>query len=302
MIGGKGVRWVLECVLGLLVSGGWGLSAAEPTHQLRYQFPQGETLNYVSQHDARYKITFQSSKENVSHTSMSVRTIRVLNSTPEVAQVEHTIQQARMTADNGQGTTVYESARPNDVPPDFERVHQSIGKPLSARLSPQGKTLAATPGADSLENAELFFQLPEGPVAVGAQWAERYESQIVVEEKLFKKIRMERRFQLMSVENGVATIGLATVCLSPMNDPAQEVQVLQKAPKGQFRLELATGRLLERQLVIDDNVVAFQGPGTQMEVKSIRVDRLISPEQVAQVDLTKPLIPVTVAEDATPKQ
>lgn len=298
----RGIRQALGALLCLISMSALEGAEAPGKHQLRYQFPQGETLNYVSQHDARIKVTFPTARETVSHTSMSLRSIRVVSSTPGVAQVEHTIHRARMTADNGQGVTLYDSQKPGDVPVEFQAVHQSIGKPLPARLSVQGKAIAGAAEDAAIDHAELFFHLPEEPVAVGAPWNERYEAQVEVEKKLYKSVRMERRFELLSVENGIATIGLATVCLSPMNDPAQEVQILQKSPKGQFQLEIATGHLLERQLVIDGNVINFQGPGTQMVVKSLRVDRLIAPDKVAQVDLTKPLIPVQVAEEAGPEK
>jgi hypothetical protein len=269
-----------------------------PTYQLRYTFTPGQEWHYVSQTDSEYIISFAQVTDTVLHTSMFLRHITDLGVSPDgTGEIQLMLDRARMTAKNAGVNSLYDSTDPGHVPTEFAGVHQSIGKPLKARLSPQGQVLPSADKTANVEQVELLFQLPEKPIAVGATWKERFEVSVPLndEGKLFRPVKMERRFELKGVENGIATISLVTVCISPMNDAFQESQLLQRKPFGNLKFDINRGCLIERILKIDDKVVGAQGPGSALEVKIVKVDRLIPADQVPAVDLTKPLIPVRVA-------
>ena len=47
---------------------------------------------------------------------------------------------------------------------------------------------------------------------------------------------------------------------------------------------------------IDEKVVGHSGQGSALTVKVIKVDRQVAADQIKHVNLTKPLVPVRVAE------
>jgi hypothetical protein len=112
---------------------------------------------------------------------------------------------------------------------------------------------------------------------------------------------MQRRYELKNVENGIATISLVTVPLSPLNDPFQESQLIQRKPSGTLKFDIEKGCLIDRQFKIDEQVVGHAGPGSALTVKVIKVDRQVAVDQVKHVNLTKPLVPVRVAELPQPQ-
>ena len=290
----------LWCVAILVFLGGMGSpiapTAAEEakTYQLRYHFVAGQEWHYVSQTDSEFTVQFQQAKDTVPHTSMFLRHVTVLKANPDgSAEVELLLDKARMTAENAGVSSLYDSEDPEHVPTEFTNVHASLGLPRRAFISAQGKVHVDSEKAVS----ELLIQLPDTPVAVGATWKEKTEVSIQVDDdsKLQRVVQLQRRYELKSVENGIATIGVTTACLSPINNPYQESMLIQRKPSGVLKFDIGRGCLVDRQLVIDDQVVGNQGPGSALSVKQVKVDRLIGADQLEQVDLTKPLVPVRVA-------
>ena len=295
-------RWGLWCVaiFGFLMGAGrltTPLAAEEAqTYQLRYQFTAGQEWHYVSQTDSEFMVEFQQTKDTVPHTSMFIRHVTVIKANPDgSAEVELLLDKAHMTAVNSGVSSLYDSEYPEHVPTEFANVHASLGVPRRAVLSAQGKVR----GDSDKSVAELLFQLPDMPVTIGATWQEKFEVSIPVdnESKLLRSVKLQRRYELKSVEQGIATIGIMTACLSPINNPYQESLLIQRKPSGTVKFDIGRGCLVDRQLTIDDKVVGNQGAGSALTVKLIKVDRLVNADQLRQVDLTKPLVPLRVAAD-----
>ena len=293
---------VLGLICGSLRSD--SLFAEEPaTYRLRFKFAPQQTLYYVSQNDADYFIEHSNAQETVLHTSMSLRKITVLGVDADgTADVQLMIDRAYMTANNAGVDSVYDSTQVNHVPTEFSGVHQSIGKSQKARLTQLGQVLPSADKSASVEQVDLLFRLPEQPVAIGGKWKDQYDASILAEEdaKLFRQIKMQRRFELLSVDQGIATIAVSTVCLSPISDSYQESQLVQRKPSGILKFDIEQGCLVDRQLKIDDKTIGHQGPGSALTVKIVKVDRLVNFDQLKLVDLTKPLVPVRVAAAAEP--
>ena len=292
----------------------WGFSAGPaavqsedtPTYQLRFRFTPGQDLYYVSPGGASYVVTYNQQADTVLHTAMFLRhmTVSQINDDGS-ADVQLVLDRAYMTADNGGVKSVYNSEIPDKVPTEFESVHSSIGKPQKFRLSPLGKILPIPNETKSLEQVELLFTLPEQPIAVGATWKERFEASVPVnrESKLMRPIKMERRFELTSVDEGIATITMNTVPLTPLNDPFQESQIIQRKARGVIRFDIEKGLLVDRQLRVVEEVIGQDGPGSSLSVRNMRVDQLIGVDQAKNIDLSKTPVPTGVAESGgeTPK-
>ncbi len=296
---------VLGLVYGSLGDLSTSAAAAEPqTYQLRFKFAPQQELYYVTQNDAEYIVEQAQARETVPHTSMNIRHVKVQDLNPDgSANVELLIDRARMTAHNGGVQSLYDSRDAAHVPTEFASVHLLIGRPLAAQLTPLGKVLPpkdATPvdKPTNVEQYDLLFLLPEQPVAIGGTWNDHFEVGILIaaESMLRRQIKMERRYKLKSVENGIATISQVTVPLSPLNDPFQESQLIQRKPSGTLKFDIEKGCLIDRQFQIDEKVVGHAGQGSALTVKVIKVDRQVAADQINHVNLTKPLVPVRVAE------
>ena len=294
-------RWaIFGLLVGAFTMGELAMAADPQTYQLRFQFTAGQTWQFVSQNDAAFVVEYAQAKDTVTHTSMFLRHLTVVGVNPDgTADVELMLDRAYMTAKNAGVNSLYNSEDVEHIPTEFARVHDSIGKPTKARLSPLGKVIPIENVKSAVDQIELLFQLPEQPIAIGATWKERFEVNVPLndEGKLFRSLKMERRFELQGVENGIATISLVTVCMSPLNDPFQESQLLQRQPNGTLKFDITKGTLVDRQLEIDDKVVGHQGPGSALTVHVIKVDQLIDAERARRIDLSKPIVPVRVAAE-----
>ncbi len=280
------------------------LVAEEPAlYELRLKFTPGQELHYVSQNDEELLVQFAQAQDTVRHTSMFMRRIRVLGVNPDgSADVQLLLDRAYMTSQNSEVSSLYDSQDPDHVPTEFSSVKLSIGKPLPARLTTRGKFLPAADQPPSFEQQiDLLLQLPEQPISVGGTWKDSYEVAVEAEYegKLFRQVKMLRRYELKSVDQGIATIAVTTTPITPINDAYQESQLLRRKPIGILKFDLERGCLVDRQVRVDDRVVGNQGPGSALTVKIVKVDRMISADQISRIDMTKPLVPVRVAAAPT---
>lgn len=288
------------------VFGGHSSTIAEDaqTYLLRFKFSPGQEMHYITQNDAEYLIEQGENQQLLPHTSMNIRHYKVLDLNPEgFANVELVIDRARMSAITEGVLSLYDSRDAKHVPFEFQAVHQSIGKAVRAQLTPTGKTIPAPGSAADVEQYDLPFSLPEQPIAVGAIWKDTVEASVQIdpESKLFRPIKLQRRFELKSVENGIATISMLTVPITPLNHPFQESQLIHRKPSGTLKFEIEKGYLLDRQFQIDEKVVGHAGPGSALTVRISKVDRFVKAEDLKGINLTKPLVPVRVAVRPQPK-
>lgn len=274
----------------------------QQNYQLRYQFSPNQTYHFVTQNDTRYVVEFSQAKETVTHTSMSIRQLAVLGVEPDgTATLELRIIRARMTARNGGVDSLYDSTQPDAVPTEFAGVHQSIGKPIQIRMTPLGTILPDVGRQTPPIQDDLLMRLPESPVTRGATWKETFEIgiQAEAEGKLQRPVKMQRKYELKSVEAGIASIAVNTVSLSPITDPFQESQLIQRQHSGTIKFDLQRGCLVDRVLRIDEKVVGNQGRGTALSVQLVKVDRQIPADSSATFNLSEPILPVQVAAEST---
>ena len=292
-------RWLF---LGVLcgIAGTHAFAESPQTYQLRFKFSPGQELHYVTQNDAEYLVEHSQARQTIPHTSMNIRHIKVLSLNGDgSADVELMIDRARMTAQNEGVDSLYDSRDAKHVPTEFAAVHKSIGKPVIVHLSALGKVTApAQDPTASVEQNDLLFLLPEQTLAIGGTWKDNFETSVRIDaqNKLNRLIKMQRRYELQSVENGIATISMVTVSLSPISDPFQETQLIQRKYSGTIQFDIEKGCLVDRQFKIDEKVVGNAGPGTALTVQIMKVDRLIPADQLQHVDLTNPLVPVRVSK------
>jgi hypothetical protein len=86
---------------------------------------------------------------------------------------------------------------------------------------------------------------------------------------------------LEKVENGVATITVATQILTPVNDPKIQSQLVQRLQEGTIKFDVDAGRLLHKQMDLDQSVFGFSGPNSHMQYLARFSEELLTGEATA---------------------
>jgi len=165
----------------------------------------------------------------------------------------------------------YDSATDPSPPPGFENVAVSIGKVLaSIKIDPQGRILSRTnnqaqynPGIGDL--TVPFPPADKQPIKPGITWSIADELRLPLDDGSIKKVQTQQQYKLEKVENGVATISVVTMVLTPINDPKLKSQLVQRLQKGSIKFDIDAGRLIHKQFDIGEEVVGFSGADSYMQ-------------------------------------
>ena len=111
---------------------------------------------------------------------------------------------------------------------------------------------------------DLTVPLPEQAIKIGERWHVDEEVKLQDEQRRVKVVQVRHRYTLDKVETGVATISVATQSLTPIDDPKFEAQLIQRMQKGTIRFDVDVGRVLSRQMDLDETVIGFGGPDSNM--------------------------------------
>jgi hypothetical protein len=95
-----------------------------------------------------------------------------------------------------------------------------------------------------------------------------------------KALTLTNRYQLEKIENGIATISVQTV-LPPVNDPKIRAQIIQRMTKGTVRFDIKAGRVIGQQTDLDEQVIGFSGPGSNLQYVGRFSEELIAGETKA---------------------
>lgn len=289
------VSAAIVLVLGPLVVAEDAPPPADSTkHTLRYRFVPDEELRYEIANHQTLELQASGLAESVESEEISTKQFVIKNTDSSgAADLEVTIERVRLSA-RGPGTNFqWDSDEQAPAPAELRGVKGTIGIPLGTiTVTPLGKIIDAQQrGAGSAApqvkegQLDLLPLLPEGPVAVGESWKQEFTLDIAIETPPYKRpVTLQRKFTLLSVEKGIAKVDERTFVLTPPRDAKEEAQLLKRTPIGTFTIDIEQGRLLQRELKIDNRVVGFQGPQTEMKVVGTRVDRYLPPAQTAAAD------------------
>jgi hypothetical protein len=276
----------------LTAAGPAAFSAEEPaaTYLLRYRFRAGDIIHYTVENRSQIELQQGEAVQEVDHQESTNKHYRVI-STDDAgnAVLELMIDRVRMTAAVDGGTPVeFDSHTDKVAPAQFVGVAQTVGHPHARiEVSPTGKLLdiewlvpAAPPASGGLPNEEdagnlnILVLLPDETVAMGQTWKQRFESEVVVEAPLRKKVTLQRTYRLAAVEGDHATIELQTSIITPLRDPELEAQLIQKTPSGTIEFDLQRGVLLSRSTNLDRTVVGFNGAKSRIRNVTTRTERI----------------------------
>lgn len=260
---------------------------------LRYRFEPGQKIYYSVVNGSQIVVQYDVNQHQVRHSSASVKHFRAVDVFENgTAVLQLTIDRAYMRAEQGGDVAVYDSASNEPAPDEFVGVDTTVGTPwVNVTVSPLGEivevqTLIAGASAANVSNEvqnNVLALLPEDEVHIGDSWSEEYTVGVQIDTKstLQREIRMQRTFTLTAIEDGNAIINMRTISLSPVRDPFQEGQLLQRTPSGTLVFDIEAGALVSRDLEVQGEAVGFSGPQSCMAVDSIRTERLI---EVGEMD------------------
>jgi hypothetical protein len=244
-----------------------------PAHRLAYRFTAGEVLRtkvvQLSTVETKIKGTAQTTKLRT--VSTRVWRIQTVDADGSIT-FDHSVEQIEMwNSVEGRQEVHYNSATDKTPPPDFANVAASVGKVLATvKIDPSGRILSRhnaqaqfNPGIGDLTIP--FPPADKQPIRAGVAWSIPDELKLPQGDGSIKKIQTQQQFKLEKVEAGVATIAVATQVLTPINDPKLQSQLVQRLQSGTIRFDIDAGRLLHKQLDIDQQVFGFSGPESHMQ-------------------------------------
>lgn len=244
-----------------------------PTYKLGYRFQKDDVF--------RTKVVHLATVENkIKGTSQTTRTRTV---STRVWRIQEVDAAGNITFDNiverlemwnhveGRAQVHYDSESGEQPPQDFAMPAASVGKVLATiKINPQGRIITRTnnqaqfnPGIGDIT---VPFPPPEQqPLKAGTTWSIPDELRMATADGTIKKIQTQQQYRLVKVEAGVATIAVQTQILTPVNDPKLQSQLVQKLQKGTIEFDVDAGRLIRKQMDIDEQVFGFNGPDSHMQ-------------------------------------
>ena len=165
----------------------------------------------------------------------------------------------------------YDSRADEKCPPGYEHMSLSIGQPLATITINAAGRIVDRKDAQPLFNlgiGDLTVPLPEKRIKVGGKWHVDEEVKLQDEQRRVKLVQVRHQYTLDQVEAGVATISVGTQSLTPIDDPKFEAQLVQRMQKGMIRFDIDAGRVLSRQMDLDETVIGFAGPDSNMHYEA----------------------------------
>ncbi|HZN34837.1 MAG TPA: DUF6263 family protein [Pirellulaceae bacterium] len=260
-----------------------------PAYTLAYKFTAGEKFRTKVVHLATVETKIKGAEQTTKSRTISTRAWRIKEVNPQGhITFENVVERVEMwNSVSGKEEVRYDSRTDENPPPGFETVAQSIGRVLATiTIDPHGRILTR-------ENAQLQFNpgigeltipFPATPVKPGASWSIPDELKMTTDDGKVKKVQTQQQYTLEKVETGVATIKVQTQILTPINDPKLQSQLVQRLQRGTIKFDLDAGRLIHKQMDIDEEVFAFSGADSHMQYLARLTEEPLKEETAAAPD------------------
>jgi len=244
-----------------------------PGHRLAYRFAAGDVLRTKVVQLSTVETKIKGAAQTTKLRTVSTRVWRIQKVDADGSiTFDHSVEHVEMwNSVEGRQEVHYDSATDALPPPEFTNVAGSVGKVLATiKIDPYGRILARhntqpqfNPGIGDLTIP--FPPADKQPIKPGVSWSIPDELKLPLEDGTIKKVQTQQQYQLEKVEAGVATIAVATQVLTPINDPKLQSQLVQRLQRGTIKFDVDAGRLLHKQLDIDQEVFGFSGADSHMQ-------------------------------------
>ena len=261
------------------------------TFLLRYQFKKGQVVRYEDSLRDDYIIQLGESTEKQYSYQKSEKNYRVISVNKD-GSAELELMFDWVVIDLSQnGVTAHFDSRIDEKPaPLFEPMAAIVGKPrLRITVSPTGdisnvQSLLAKQKAPGKSTFDDFPKLPEKPVKVGGHWKEdvAVPLRFSANSKLKQTVKLQRRYFVRSLKDGIVDISVKTKVLTPVTSPELQLQLIRRQPQGSFQMNLKTGMFLSRTLTQDNRVLNFGNGASQMDFTHLHTEKML-PMVVAEL-------------------
>jgi hypothetical protein len=241
-----------------------------PTYRLAYQQKAGDMLRTKVVHLATVETKIKGVAQTTKSRTVSTRLWKIRAVDPQGnITFDHSVEHIEMwNSVEGRQESHFDSAVDKTPPAEFATVAQSIGKVLATiKIDPHGRILERN-NAQAQFNpgiGEVTIPFPNVPVKAGNSWSIPDELKLPLEDGTIKKVQTRQQYRLEKVETGVATITLETQVLTPINDPKVQSQLVQRLQRGTLKFDVDAGRLIHKQMDIDEEVFGFSGNDSHMQ-------------------------------------
>ncbi|MEZ5941078.1 MAG: DUF6263 family protein [Planctomycetaceae bacterium] len=253
---------------------------------LQYKFQEGQVVRYSVSDRDDYSILVAQDQDNPFTAQKSVKQYRVTKVNADGSAVlEVMFESVKLTMRSGGKTQEFDTeAAGNANDPVFATLQAIVGKPhvqVTAATNGQLSDVkplvegAGQPDEISKNALDAFITLPGEPIAVGTAWREDFNVPVKVNERLSKSVKLQRRFYFQSLEDGKATITFETKILSPITDPDEEIQLIQRPTRGRIVLDMNRGIVVEKTVSLDNAVTGFGGIASSMTLKKLHQEVLL---------------------------
>lgn len=257
-----------------------------PAYLLAYKFAAGDEIRTKVVHLVTVETKIRGTEQTASTRSVSTKLWRIKRIEESGNIVfEHSVEHVDMwEKTTGRAEVRYDSAQDPMPPQNYGQIAASIGKVLSVvTMDPHGRIVAREDKQPSFNPGigDLTIPFPAQPVKAGATWSIPDEIKVRLEDGTLKKIATRQQYQLEKVEAGLATISVATQVLTPVSDPKVQSQLVQRMQKGTIKFDVDAGRLVHKQMDLDESVFAFSGPDSHMQYLARFTEEPVTAEATA---------------------
>ena len=263
-------------------------TASSPaTYKLQYKFRAGEEFRTQVTHLATVETKVKGVEETMKSRSVSAKLwkIQKVEASGNITFIQSVEWVEMWKSLTGRPETKYDSRTDTEVPSDYQHVATSVGVPLATiTIDPIGRVVTRddSRGQVSSSIGDLAVPFPEIAVKIGDKWHVPQEIKLVDEEKRTKVVKVRMQYTLEKVETGVATIAVVTQILTPVDDPKLQSQLVQRMQKGTVKFDVDAGRIIQRQMDLDETVLGFSGPDSSMQYLARYSEEQVKPSVAAK--------------------
>lgn len=253
---------------------------ATQEYKLRYRFAPGEVVRWKVIHLVTVETKIQGVTQTAKTRSVSTKAWKILDADLDgKIRLQHLVESVDMWQGvSGRSDVRYNSASDENPPEEYAHVKKSIGVPLATvTIDLAGRVLERKNELPQFNPGlgELTVPLPEGPVKIGSQWEVPEELNLRLQEGQVKKVKTRQLYTLEAVETGVATIKVETQVLTPVDDPKVKVMLIQRLTSGTIKFDLDAGRIMTKQMDLDELVLGFKGNDSSMAYRARFTEELL---------------------------
>jgi hypothetical protein len=263
-----------------------------PTYDLRYKFTPGEQVRWKVVHLVTVETKIQGVTQTARTRSVSTKCWKVSRiDGPGNIVFDHVVENVDMWQKVTDRQEIrYNSETDKSPPPSYEHVAESVGVSLATvTIDSHGHVIKRDNAKPQFNPGigELTVPLPDRPVQVGEEWAVPDEIAVRMPEGTVRRIKTRQLYTLVKVETGVATISLQTQVLTPVDEPKVKSQLVQRLTNGTIKFDVDAGRMLSKQMDLDETVIGFNGADSIMQYLA-RFTEEIQPAEVATAPKSEP--------------